>query len=526
MNVLIATRLDSIAKATLEQHDGFTVTQDDSGDLAAMAANYPNVQALIVRSEPVTADVIDTFAELEIIVRAGSGYNTIDVQHARGKGIDVMNTPAANSNAVAEEVIALILADARHIIEGDQTTRGGQWEKERLLGREVTGKTVGIVGLGYVGQLVARRLSGFDVELLATDPLVTPARAEELGVELVDVGDLFERSDFVSLHIPENDETRGLVDDALLAGMKSGATIINCARAGIIDEDALRRAKQEKGLRFLTDVYEADEPGQKSVADIADIMMPHLGASTVEANRNAARRAAEQLIELTQQGVTSYIVNREIPHGLDEAHCRLANVLAQLCRGLLGKGTTPKAVATSFYGSLHDYADWLLVPIVKGLWEEIDRPLDYKSAPDLLRRRGIDYVSRHVDASKGYESSITLDLVGATISGDARSVSVRGTLAESRIMVSRIDDFDRLYLDPFGITLFFVYEDRPGVLGQIGVSLAGAGINIEDVRNPHNPRTGYSLATMKVNRRPEQTLIDEIASQIEALSAFVVSITA
>jgi D-3-phosphoglycerate dehydrogenase len=526
MNVLIATRLDSIARETLEQHKGYVVTQVDAGDLTTLAATYPDVEALIVRSEAVTAEVIDAFPKLQIIVRAGSGYNTIDVRHARAKGIDVMNTPAANSNAVAEEVIALMLADARHIVEADQTTRAGMWEKKRLLGREITGKTIGIVGLGYIGQLVARRLSGFDVRIVAADPLVTTARAEEFGVDLLELEAVFEQADYVTLHIPENDETRGLIGEALLAKMKPGATIINCARAGIIDEDALRRAKGEKGLRFLNDVYAADEPGEKSVADIADLMMPHLGASTVEANRNAARRAAEQLIELTEQGVTSFIVNREIPQGLDEAYCRLANVLAQLCRGLLGKGTTPKAVATSFYGSLHEYADWLLVPIIKGFWDELDRPLDYRSAPELLRRRGMDYISRDVDSRKGYESSITLDLTGTTSTGETRSVSVRGTVAESRIMVSRIDGFDRLYLDPYGITVFFLYKDRPGVLGQIGLALANAAINIEDVRNPHNTKTGFSLATMKVNRCPEASLIDGIAAQIQAQSAFLVSISA
>ena len=283
MNVLIATRLDSIARETLEQHKGYVVTQVDAGDLTTLAATYPDVEALIVRSEAVTAEVIDAFPKLQIIVRAGSGYNTIDVRHARAKGIDVMNTPAANSNAVAEEVIALMLADARHIVEADQTTRAGMWEKKRLLGCEITGKTIGIVGLGYIGQLVARRLSGFDVRIVAADPLVTTARAEEFGVDLLELEAVFEQADYVTLHIPENDETRGLIGEALLAKMKPGATIINCARAGIIDEDALVAALEAGQIAGAAlDVTEIEPlPAESSLWDAPNLLLtPHrAGAS-------------------------------------------------------------------------------------------------------------------------------------------------------------------------------------------------------------------------------------------------------
>lgn len=522
--VLIATRLDAVARETLEATGNYEVVQEDSGELIALAEQHADAQTLIVRSEPVTAEVIDAFPELQVIVRAGAGVNTIDTQYARQKGVDVMNTPAANSNAVAEEVIALILADARHVIEGDTTTRAGKWEKKRLVGRELAGKTVGVVGLGHIGQLVARRLSGFDVRLLGIDPLITATRAEELDVELVDLPTLFAESDYVSLHVPENDETREMVGESLLSVMKPGATIVNCARAGIIDEEALRAARQAKSLRFLNDVYAKDAPGPKSVSDIADIMLPHLGASTQEAGETAARRAAEQLIEFSEQGVTSYIVNREIPHGLDEDFCQLANVLARLCRGLSGQGALLKAIETSFYGALEEYADWLLVPIVTGLWEEVQQPLDFMRARSTLSDRGIEYFSRKVDPHKGYENSITIDLTSSVPGAELRCVSVRGTIAEGRLMVSRINDFDKLYLEPFGCTAFFEYVDRPGVLGQLGISFAEAGINIEDVRNPHNTRTGLSLATMKLNQVPAPELIDKLSRQIEALSAFCVSL--
>jgi D-3-phosphoglycerate dehydrogenase len=308
--VLIPTALDAIAKDTLEAHGGYTVVQAPKCDLAQLAAENPDAHALIVRSEKVTPEIIDALPSLKVVVRAGAGYNTIDIKYARQKGIDVMNTPGANSNAVAEEVIALILADARHLVAADPSCRAGKWEKSSFMGTELTGKTLGIVGLGYIGRLVAKRASGFDVKVLGYDPFVPDGKAREFGIEPVALADLFARSDYVSLHLPENDETRGMVNRELLSQMKPGATLINCARAGLLVEGDLRAVRAEKGIRFLNDVYAKDAEGPKSVADIADLMVPHLGASTREANRKAAEFAARELIDLDDNGIGNAIVNR------------------------------------------------------------------------------------------------------------------------------------------------------------------------------------------------------------------------
>jgi D-3-phosphoglycerate dehydrogenase len=308
--VLIPTKLDKTVRETLEAHGGYAVVQEEPTDLQAFCAQHPDAHAIIVRSEKVTPAIIDALPALKAIVRAGSGVDTIDLAYARQKGIDVMSTPGANANAVAEEVVALMLADARHLVAADPSTRAGQWEKAKFMGREVSGKTIGIVGLGAIGRLVARRLSGFDVHLIGYDPIVTEEQARAAGVELVALQALFERSDYVTLHVPETPSTRGMVNATLLGRMRKGATIVNCARAGIINEADLRAAKAEKGLRFLNDVYPKDAEGPKSVADIADIMVPHLGASTKEANFKAALHAAQQLIELDEKGSSAYIVNR------------------------------------------------------------------------------------------------------------------------------------------------------------------------------------------------------------------------
>ena len=204
-----------------------------------------------------------------------------------------MNTPGANSNAVAEEVVALILAVSRHVLEGDASVRSGKWEKKKFMGRELTEKTVGIVGLGNIGQLLVQRLSGFENRILAFDPVLSQSRARDLGVELVDLETLFKESDVISLHLPETDQTRGMINWDFLGIAKDNLILVNCARAGVVVEADLRKAKDEKGLLYCNDVYPKDAEGDKSIKDVAAIMLPHLGASTYEANYNAARRAAE-----------------------------------------------------------------------------------------------------------------------------------------------------------------------------------------------------------------------------------------
>lgn len=522
--VLIPTKLDKVAQEILKANGNYTVVQDDAGDVEALCKQHPDAYALIVRSEPVTAAIIDSLPKLKVVIRAGAGYNTIDTKHARKKGVDVMNTPGANSNGVAEEVVALMLADARHLIKADASCRAGEWEKKAFMGRELSGKTIGIVGLGNIGRLVARRLSGFECKFLGFDPMVSRDRAEEMDVELVDLETLFAKSDYVSLHLPETAETKKMINARLLGLMKKGATLVNCARSGVIDEAALRAIKAEKGIRFLNDVYPKDEPGPKSVADIADIMVPHLGASTKEANAKAAQRAAEQLVEFDEKGVTSYIVNRDIPEGLDEAYCVLAHTVTRVCRLVLGKENTLKSVETSFYGTLKPFGEWLVVPVAAALWDELDRSMDPKAAVKYMQGRGIEYMNRETDAKKGYANSITVDMTGSLDSSTLRQVSVRGTVTEGVVMISRINDFDKLYFEPAGHVLCYQYRDRPGVVGRIGAALAEADINIEDVRHSHHVPSDHSMALFRVNKAVPEAFLAKVGREIGAAMGFAASL--
>lgn len=522
--VLIPTKLDAVARELLTAHGGYNVIQEEGADLLELAKSHADAYAFIVRSEKVTPEVIDAFPNLKVVIRAGAGYNTIDIQYARKRGIDVMNTPGANSNAVAEEVVALMLADARHLIPADASCRAGKWEKAKFMGREITGKTVGVVGLGHIGRLTIKRLSGFEVKVLGFDPMISPDRAEELGVKLVDLPELFAQSDYITLHIPENGATRGLINKDLIGLMKEGAALINCARAGVLNEEDMRAVKAEKNVHFLNDVYPKDEAGDKPIADIADIMLPHLGASTREANENAARMAGQILIEFDEKGITSFIVNRDIPEGLDEAYGDLAYTLAAMAKGLYGKNTHLNLIELSAYGNLKQFSDWLVVPVVTALNPDFDRSLDHKAAITYLQNRGVDYVNRDVDDFKGYGDSITLDLTVETEKKVLKKISIRGTVAEGNIMISRIDDFDKLYFDPKGHTTVFSFADRLGVLGCIAAKVAEAGINIDDVRNPHNEEGSESIAILKVNQELSQELVDSIAQQIDANFAGYVKI--
>jgi len=521
--VLIPTKLNAVARETLKNHGGYEVIQDDDVEISTLVSQHSDAHALFVRSEKVTPEIIDALPSLKVVIRAGAGYNTINTKYARSKGIDVMNTPGANANAVAEEVVALMLADARHVIASDASTRAGKWEKKNFMGREITGKAVGIVGFGAIGQLVARRLCGFDVNVLAYDPFLSAERAKDLGAELADLEEIFSACDYVSLHMPENDETRGIINKSLLCRMKNGATLINCARAGIVNEDDLRELKADKGLRYLNDVYAKDAAGEKSIADVADIMLPHLGASTVEANFNAAHRSATQLIDYDDKGIASFVVNRDIPEGLDRAYSELAFMLAHLCRSMAGTHKKMKLIETSFYGNLKPYSNWLLVQIVAALSDEFDRTQGYDAALAYLKEMGVEYFNRETDLSKGFENSMTVDVTTSVDAANFQRISVRGTVTEGNMMISRINDFDKLYFEPVGAVALFIYKDRPGVIGLIGNTLAEAGVNIDDMRNPHDPSGETSLALIRISEKIDCELVDRISSKIDALHASCVN---
>jgi len=515
-HVLIPTKLDTISAEMLKEK-GYTVVQDMENSLEDLAKQYPETEVLIVRSEKVTADIIDALPKLKLVVRAGAGYNTIDIKYARRNNVAVMNTPGANSNAVAEEVVAMMLADARHIVQGDITTRAGEWCKGKMMGKELTNKSIGILGLGNIGRLLIKRLQGFDMTFLGYDPFISADRAEQMGVKLATIEEIFEECDYISLHIPENDETRGSINADLFAKMKDGATLVNCARAGVIDEEALREIKKTKNVRYLNDVYPKDVAGEKTVADVADLMLPHLGASTKEANFTAAKRSAEQTMDFFDKGITDCVVNKDVPDGLDKKFQSLAYTLAAIGKSYLGD-KAPHEISTTFYGKLSQYDKWMLPPIIAALSSEADPYFDAATASAFIDERGITVHNREIDAAKNYGEAMTIDLVEGK--DTLNKVSVRGTITENNVMISRINKFDKLYLEPTGNNLFVEYNDEPGVIGKIAGILGKENINILDIRAPQDLTTNRSLAVIKTNIPATAAVVAQIRDAVKDGIAF------
>lgn len=517
--VLIPTKLDKVAAEYLSGK-GYQVVQDSETDLMALCQANTDAEALIVRSEKITPEIIDLLPSLKAIVRAGAGYNTIDIKYARRKNIDVMNTPGANANAVAEEVFAMMLAAFRHLVEADIDTRAGGWSKKKFMGREITGKTLGIVGLGNIGQLVAKHAQGFDMKLLAYDPIASKSRADELGVTLVSLEEVFANSDIVTLHIPENNETRGLVGERLLKLAKKGLMLINCARAGIVVEDDLRAAKAENGLIYCNDVYPADVPGAKTIADVAAIMAPHLGANTAEANFTAAKRAGEELVEYFEQGITRYVVNKDLPDGLDPIYQHLAFRLATVARAFVGPKEHISALRCSYYGALKPFAKWFTAPLTAALSDDLAAARQSpEEANAALNASGILLDVRETDERKGYGNSMTIDM--ETAKG---KVSIRGTVAEHKLFISRIDQFDNIYILPVGNLLIAEYQDRPGVLAKITTLLGQANINIEDIHAPHDTTGTRSLAIIYTDTLVPKEMVEQLRKDIDASVAFSIAL--
>jgi D-3-phosphoglycerate dehydrogenase / 2-oxoglutarate reductase len=313
----------------------------------ALKALLERYQALVIRSETkVTADVLAAGSNLRVIGRAGTGLDNVDVPEATRRGIVVMNTPGGNAMATAEHTIALIMAAHRHIPQAVASMKTGKWEKKKFQGTEMAGRTLGVIGLGRIGSLVAARASrGLKMNVIGYDPVTTPAAAAQLGVKLVGLEEIFRRADVLTVHTPLNKETRGLVDAAAFAKMKDGVIVVNCARGGIIDEDALLSALESgKAAAAALDVYSQTPPGPGPlVAHPRVLATPHLGASTGEAQINVAVTICEQIIDYLRNGVVRNAANVPTVDARDllrlgpylDLGSRLARFLAGLCPATL-----------------------------------------------------------------------------------------------------------------------------------------------------------------------------------------------
>lgn len=520
--VLIPTKLDTVAAKMLVAA-GYTVVQDAETPIDVQVASNTDTTVLIVRSEKVTPEIIDALPKLKIVIRAGAGFDNIDIAYARKKDIDVMNTPGANANGVAEEVVAMILACFRHIVPADTTTRAGLWEKKKYMGRELTKKTVGIVGLGNIGRLLAKRLQGFEPNLIGYDHFLAKQRAINIGVTPVPLEQIFEEADIISLHVPGGASTQNLVNAELLGKMKDGAMLVNCSRYGVVDEAALAEVRASgKKIIYATDVHPKDAAGDKPSAAVADLILPHLGASTKEANFNAAKRAAEEAIAYFDNGDTSCVVNAEVPLGLDPMQLRLAKMLATLAR-LVGGNKAIRRADCTFSGSLRSFRKWFTPKLLEGLLPHAEKGLPPPMADVSIREHGIVYQAKEPLVGNVEEDSIVLDVMTESAGSKHETTSVRGIVAENTPIISSINGFKGLYFDLRGHLLFVRYADRPGVLARITAVLGDAEINIENITAPIDHEAGETLAVIKTNKPVTPEQVSAVATLVNAISAFAVS---
>lgn len=464
-------------------------------ELIAIIGDY---NALIVRSQTrVDSKVIEAGKKLEVIARAGIGIDNIDVEEATRRGIVVVNAPTSSTITVAEHTIALMLALARHIPKAHQLLKQGIWRRAEFMGVELRNKILGIIGLGNIGSAVARRAQGLEMKVIAYDPYVSPEYAQRIGVKLVSLEELLRTSDFISLHLPLTEATKGFLGDKELRMMKPTAMLINTARGGLIDEVALYNALEEGRLAGAAiDVFSV-EPATDNILLKSDkvVVTPHLAASTIEAQTNVALEIAEQVIAVLNGKPARYAVNAPIipPPQLPflapfipvaQAVGRLA---AQLYEGQM------LSILIKYEGEVGQYdTASLKAALLSGLLEMVsEERVNLVNANIVAQKRGLKVIEQKGGVSEVYPSLITLEL-----STSAGTTIVAGTSIRGETHIVRVNEFWLDIVPTGGYFLFSDHRDRPGLIGAVGTITGRANINIHSMHLSRLEPRGRALMVL------------------------------
>jgi len=481
-------------------------------ELAAIIGDY---EGLLVRSQTqVTAGVIAAGTKLQVIGRAGTGIDNIDVDEATRRGIVVVNAPTGNTVSAAEHTLALMLALARHIPQASTALKGGAWQRSKYMGTELRGKTLGIIGLGNVGSEVARRARAFEMRLLGCDPFVSEDMAASLQVELVTMERLLRESDFITLHLPLTPQTKGLIGPKELAMVKPTVRIINCARGGLVDEELLAKAVEEKMIAgAAVDVF-PEEPATKSVLFNVDevIVTPHLGASTAEAQTLAATEVARQIVDVFKGKPARYAVNapfisvEALPVLMPfmKVSSTLGSLASQLAEGQM------KTINIRYNGDIANYdTNTLKAVILGGLLEEIsEERVNLVNANIVASRRGLKVVEQKEATCENYSNLITVEVV---TSEDTTTVS--GTVLRGESHIVQVDNYWIDIVPTGGFFLFSDHHDRPGIIGAVGKITGDADINISYMSLSRLKPRGQALMILAL----DEALPEEHRQQILAL---------
>ena len=500
VRVLIADAMDPRAAAIFRER-GIVVDEKPGLSPDELSAIIGEYDGLAVRSSTrVTAVILDAaLPRLKVIGRAGIGVDTIDVAAASARGIVVMNTPFGNSITTAEHAIALMFALARQLPEADASTQAGKWEKNRFMGVEVTGKVLGLIGAGNIGSIVAARAIGLKMKVVAFDPFLTPERAVELVIEKVELDDLLRRADFITLHTPLTDQTRNILSAERLARTKKGVRIINCARGGLIDEEALKEALENGHVAGAAlDVF-SEEPAKNNdlFGTPGLICTPHLGASTSEAQVNVAIQVAEQMSDFLLLGGITNAVNMPSLSAEEAPRLRPYMALAEKLGRLVGQivGTEVRSVDVEVEGAA---AELNIKPItgavLAGLMGTYSDTVNMVNAPHLARERGLDVREIRHDREGDYHT-----LLAVTVGTDEGKRRVAGTLFGNR--APRLVDIFGVPVEAelTGQMIYIVNTDEPGFIGALGTALGEAHVNIATFNLGRRETGGEAVALVSVD---------------------------
>jgi D-3-phosphoglycerate dehydrogenase / 2-oxoglutarate reductase len=476
--VLISDKMSPLAAKIFEARkiDVDVKTGMTPEELAACIGEY---DGLAIRSATkATADILAAATNLKVIGRAGIGVDNVDIPAATQRGIVVMNTPFGNSITTAEHAIALIFAVARQIPQANASTHAGKWEKSKFMGVELMGKTLGIFGCGNIGSTVAERAQGLKMKVVAYDPYLTPERAQDLGVEKVDLDDLFARSDFISMHAPMTDATKEIINAENIAKMRDGVRIVNCARGGlIVDADLKAALESGKVAAAAIDVYAKEPATDHILFGMPNVVAtPHLGASTTEAQEKVALQVAEQIADYLLTGAVVNALNMPSVSAEEAPKLRPYMKLAEQIGSFAGQVTETaiEAVSIEYEGAVSELNTKPLTAVVlQGLLSPLLESVNMVSAPVIAKERGVDVTEVTHERKSAYQTLITL-----TVTTEQQTRSITGTLVNGD--APRIVDIKGIAMDAqLGPHMLFVTnQDKPGFIGALGTTLGNAGINI------------------------------------------------
>ncbi|WP_106536394.1 phosphoglycerate dehydrogenase [Haloactinopolyspora alba] len=514
--VLIAEQLSPATVDALGPD--FEIRSVDGADRDALLPAIADVDAILVRSATkVDAEAIEAAKNLKVIARAGVGLDNVDVKAATQAGVMVVNAPTSNITSAAELAIGLLLATARNIAPANQALKDGEWKRSKYAGEELFEKTVGVVGLGRIGVLVAQRLAAFGMDVIAYDPFVPAARAAQLGVRSVSLDELLAESDFITVHLPKTPETVGLIGDQALRKVKPSVRVINAARGGIVDEHALAVALKEGRVAGAgIDVFASEPCTESPLFDFESVVVtPHLGASTAEAQEKAGISVAKS-VRLALAGelvpdavnVKGGAIAEEVRPGIP-----LAEKLGRIFTALAGGVATQLDVEVRGEITAHD-VKILELAALKGVFAEVvEDPVSYVNAPVIAGDRGVEVRLVTHEDSPDYRNLVTVRGVLA----DGRSVSVSGTLSGVK-QVEKIVEVLGYDLEAFPSEhmAFFRYNDRPGAVGAVGRVLGEADVNIAGMQVSRDTKGGHALVAMTVDQALPGQVLDDVVAAIGA----------